>query len=57
MIDIIKFTLGLILGIFLIPTIKELKYKKMFIGGFKSILRHPIDFIEDIFEITFKSGY
>ena len=47
----IKFLLGFIIGVFFLPTIKEI----IFINGIRdNILKDPIDFIKEVFIRTFQ---
>lgn len=51
-----KFILGLVVGVFLIPTIKEIIYTKDFFG-FKDVFKEPLELIKGILDRTFKGGY
>lgn len=51
-----EFIIGLIVGIFIIPTTKEIIWTCN-IYGLKYLLKHPLQFIQDVFYIIFKEGY
>ena len=48
--------IGILIGVFLIPTIKELQYNLSF-EWFKYTIRHPLNFIKDVIHRTFVGGY
>lgn len=48
-----KFVLGLIIGMFLVPTIKEIVLYSDFKNGFKQFANNPLEFFKDIVEETF----
>jgi len=51
----IKFTIGLVIGIFLLPTIKEIIFNTGFNNGIRNnILKDSIDFIKEVLIRTFK---
>jgi hypothetical protein len=53
----VKFSLGLIIGIFIIPIIKEVYFQTGFERGVREIFKHPIDFIKEVLHRTFIGGY
>lgn len=50
------FIFGIVAGIFIIPIIKETNFW-ISLFGIKSILKHPLEFVEDILTRTFEGGY
>lgn len=51
----IKFLLGFIIGVFFLPTIKEIIFNTGFNNGIRdNILKDPIDFIKEVFIRTFQ---
>jgi len=52
-----KFILGVMVGIFLIPIVKEIMYQKHFERGIQAIFKNPIDFIKEVIHRTFTGGY
>lgn len=48
-----KFILGLIVGIILMPTIREINLYSTFKNGFRQFANNPLEFFKDIIEETF----
>jgi hypothetical protein len=53
----ITFTLGIAIGMFLIPLVKEVMFQTAFKHGVLQIFKHPIDFIKEVLSRTFMGGY
>lgn len=50
----VKFIVGFIIGVFLIPTIKTIFFDLWWSSHKLNILREPIQFIKDVFYTTFQ---